>query len=212
MKMNSLISPEVKKTNLIIPIFLLSCLLAFIGANHFWEDTLSTFHGIQALESTYDFNLTSHPMTYWTLSLFLQVNQIVFGIIYASDRKKRFALGIAVFSFVVDFYADAWYRTNGHFWNSWPQGIVGSLLTLTSFTFGSEIALTFGWSLIIETFPPALVLMLVGISHGIKNRENKRAAGKWKPELPKSNWLDTISVPKPNLSTSKYPGTIGRQG
>lgn len=141
----------------IVWVFFAACFMWGIGANHFVEDTYSSFLGLQEVEEIYGLIPATWQLTYWTMSLAPQIGQIIFGYIYLSDtRANKWAGAVTAALFVMDFVADIYHRANGQVgWDArtlWAGG-----LTLTYFTFGSETFLTVSTGVILTTFPKAII-------------------------------------------------------
>lgn len=141
----------------IVWVFFAACFMWGIGANHFVEDTYSSFLGLQEVERIYGLIPATWELTYWTMSFAPQIGQIIFGYVYLADTKNnRWALAVTAGLFIMDFAADVYHRSNGQIdWDArtaWAGG-----LTLVYFTFGSEVFLTVSTGVILTTFPKAVV-------------------------------------------------------
>lgn len=133
-------------------VFWLSVVLLLIGANNFWEDTYSSYIGVQEIEKTFQVKAVSWWLTYLGMSLSFQIITVLAGVTYMSDTKKYWYAGwIALGAQGIDFIADVWYRANG-VWNGWASVSVSFVLTFIFFTIGSEFAITVGLGLVARMF------------------------------------------------------------
>lgn len=172
----------------IIWVFFAACFLWGIGANHFVEDTYSSYLGLQDIESIYGLVPATWEFTYWTMSLAPQIGQIMFGYLYLSDTKSnKWAALVTAALFLMDFGADVYHRSGcGYVIDqvtsdpNWSRGIIdcglgfnaktawAAGLTLVYFTFGSETFLTVSTGVILTTFPKA-VIAGKKVAHDISN-------------------------------------------
>jgi len=151
------VAQHIRQNKVVILFFLASLTMLLIGINHFYEDTLSSLYGIQELETIFGINPASHSITYWSMSLAPQVAQVVFIYMFlVNPRKNRWALVIAIAALLMDFVADAWYRSNGQFLSNPGAFLAACSLTLVYFTVGSEMFVTVGLGLTLELLGPAV--------------------------------------------------------
>ncbi len=138
-------------------VFIAACFTWGIGANHFMEDTYSSFLGIQEVEIIYDLIPATWALTYWTMSLAPQFGQIIFTYLYLSDtRQNSWALWVSGGLFVMDFVADLYHRSHGNV-NLDTRTAFAAGFTLVYFTFGSEVFITVSTGIILTTFPKAVI-------------------------------------------------------
>jgi hypothetical protein len=140
----------------IIVLFFLSFIMLVLGANHFIEDTYSSKIGLENLERAYNLNIQIFQWSYWTMSLAPQIASMVFAYIYLSDTHKKWPLIISLGSQGMDFFADSWYRSNGHLFQSWQVAGISGLLTFVYFSIGSEFFLSVGAGMLIKMLAPMI--------------------------------------------------------
>ena len=151
-----------KKTEgaLTIIVFLSSFMMFLIGVNLAVEDTYTSYMGLQAYQATFGLVLNAWPITFISESLLPQVGQIVFFYIFFSNvRKNWWALLVALFMLVIDFYADVYYRTGGMLSldeANMRRTIAGGIVTLFYFTIGAELFISIGFGLAMTTMAPAI--------------------------------------------------------
>lgn len=135
-------------------IYFLSIVMVIIGANHFIEDTWSSYLGLKSLETYFQMNVQIFEWTYWTMSIAPQIAAMVFFYIFLADTKRTEYLWGSVGSQIIDLAADVWYRSNEQLFSS-PAAAIGALLiTFLFFTIGCEVFLTVGFGLILKLSKP----------------------------------------------------------
>lgn len=181
---------KVKNSRIVIWVFIASFAMLLIGANHFWEDTLSSYYGIKMLEESYGLKPTTYDLTYWTMSFAPQIAQVVLAYIYMSNpRKNRWALLGVIVALFFDFFADTWYRSDSAMFNSVGTAVISILLTFIYFTIGSELFITIGLGLTLELAPPFFVQgidFFDQLFDSIANRGRKLRGGGMKPQAGKN--------------------------
>lgn len=185
-----------KGSSAIVVLFILSVVMLVIGANHFVEDTHSSYYGLQSLEQKYALNVQIFSWTYWTMSLAPQIASMVFFYMYLADTSKKWALYICLGSQFMDFFADTWYRSNGQFFDGLGVAGISSLLTFIYFSIGSEFFVSVGAGLIIKIAAPALSILSQSIDGVLKvfagqqvsdkgdQDSNRQSATQNRPSLP----------------------------
>lgn len=130
--------------------------MLFIGIVHFFEDTYSSYLGLQILTELFGLTPASWEITYWTMSVAAQIGQIVLVYIFLSDRRRNaWALvGVAIM-FAVDFVADIYHRGNGMIAAD-TRSLVAGGITLGYFTIGSELFVSIGAGVYLATLPAAI--------------------------------------------------------
>lgn len=144
------------KTNLAIIVWLASLSMFLIGVNHFAEDTYSSYMGIKMLESDLGLIPATWPLTYYTMSISMQIAQIVFAYfaIIDKDKNRKMWLLLAGGALIVDFFADIWYRSDERIFSDWKVFISAFIVTLVWFTIGSEFFITMGFGAVTTMFKP----------------------------------------------------------
>ena len=149
-------SEKIKNSSIVLWVFLASVAMLLIGINHFWEDTYSTYMGMHQIAKTFDVIVASYETTYWTMAISFQVGTVVFTYLFLVNTQTRWPLGAGLFCFGVDFFFDAWYRSNEMLFSSPSHFIAAVLLTFTFFTVGSELFVTVGLGMVLTLFAPAI--------------------------------------------------------
>jgi hypothetical protein len=200
---------KLKGSPFVIWICLLCVAMFIIGGIHFGEDTTSSRLGIALLELVFHIKPVNMPIAYWTISLTPQIGQTVLSYMFFLDRKKnKWALGLALIFFLIDFISDLQDRSANHFL---PPGgginidsttIMAALFTIVFFTVGSELFLSVSTGLFLVLFRDAIkqaAILYAGVREelafsSIKMQEvrsrvaaaKKRAAGASAPSQPGS--------------------------
>lgn len=145
-----------KDSPVVIWVHVLSWLLFFAGVLLTVEDVASSRFGIQMLEQTYGIKPVNFPIMYWVISIVPTLATVVFFYAYLVEPKGWY-IGVAVWFALMDNIADIQMRTGGQFIT--PSGInfdattiIGSLLSLSFYTIGSELFLSTSVGLILVTF------------------------------------------------------------
>lgn len=194
------VAHKIKNNKIVILFFLASVAMLASGINHFIEDTISSLYGIQELEATFGVIPATYQITYWTMSLAPQLAQVVFAYLYMVDgRKNKWALWMTIAALVVDFVADAWYRSNQQLLERPGVFIVASVLTLVYFTIGSEVFITVGGGLTLELLGPALHQFAVFVNYTLD--EVMKPSTQRRPSSPQNN---RRSVPQPGHKEIPY--------
>lgn len=210
----------VKGTTMAAWVFWLSMVLLLIGINNFWEDTYSSYIGVQQIEKTFQVKAVSWWVTYVGMSLAFQVITVLAGVAYLSDRKKYWLAGyIAIGAQLIDFVADVWYRANG-VWVGWASVSVSFVLTFVFFTVGSEVALTVGLGLVARLLVEGLAQtgilvrnMFAGIGRLAQILASGEATGKGSTHSDITHALDDVRYKGGgNQGGGKPQGGGGNQG
>lgn len=138
-------------------VWALCVVILLVGINYFAEDMTSSRWGMTEVEEYFDIVAASWAATYWFGSIALQAITVVLFYIYLSDRNDHWwAFFVSIGVQLIDIIFDMWYRSNGHFFESWNKGIVTFLYTFLVTVVLSEGFLTFGFGASIALFPEGL--------------------------------------------------------
>lgn len=145
-----------KDSPVVIWVHVLSWLLFFAGVLLTVEDVASSRYGIQMLEQTYGIKPVNFPIMYWVISIVPTLATVVFFYAYLVEPKGWY-IGVAVWFAIMDNIADIQMRTGGQFItatgiNFDATTVIGSLLSLSFYTIGSELFLSTSVGLILVTF------------------------------------------------------------
>lgn len=212
------------QTNLAIMVWLASLIMFLIGANHFAEDTYSSYMGIKMLETDLGLIPATWPLTYYTMSISMQIAQIVFAYfaIIDKDKNRKIWLVLAALAWVVDFLADVWYRSDERVFSD-PKVFVSSILvTLVWFTVGSEFFITMGFGATTTMFKPfvfQLGILIREFIDTIREVKNLYGGSAPHPQQQPQNMSDelvdcklcTAKVKRGNLK-SHYSSVHGNEG
>lgn len=165
-----------------------------VGVFCSYEDSVSSYHGLQSLQSAYGLRPASHPFIVYVMSVTPQIGQMVFFALWTLDTSRRWALGVAILWFALDFVSDIQYRSADTFipmggganiqWDI--ETLMSAALTLLFFTVGAELFLTAGIAIVTTLFGDAvqaLADMYVGIGKAIRaaretlKKANREARG-----------------------------------
>lgn len=153
---------KIRQTKIVIWIFFAATGMMLIGANHFWEDTLSSLYGLKMIEEAFGMRPVTYDITYWTMAFAPQVAQVIFFYLFMNNSKtNRWALIVALFALFVDFFADTWYRSDGSVFSHPANFFTSVSLTFVYFTVGSELFITVGLGLFMELLGPALNQVII---------------------------------------------------
>jgi hypothetical protein len=161
----------------VVMLFLLSVAMLVIGINHFVEDTYSSYYGLKNLEAAYGLNVQIFDWSYWTMSLAPQIASMVFFYMYLSNTSVKWTLGLSFASQAMDFFADSWYRSNGHLFGGFEVFSISAVLTFIYFSIGSEFFVTVGGGLVLKLFAPALATWKAAMDNIRKARRGEYGGG-----------------------------------
>lgn len=149
---------RVRDSYIVILLFLASLLVLVIGINQFYEDFLSSYYGLQYLQSSYGLTLASWSGTFIAMSLLPQVFQVVLAYLGLSDfRKNAWAWGVFLIFWVIDTFSDVFYRSNTHMFDSFQTFSMSMTMTIVFYTFGSELCISVGSGLVLNLVAPFIV-------------------------------------------------------
>lgn len=161
-----------KSNPAVVAVALLGLSALIVGINHFAEDQISSYWGVQWLAEAWGLRPFSYPLTAFTMSVFPSIGQslcIYLGIV--DIRRYWWVVPLGIGFFVMDTAPDVWYRSNELLFNSWQQTLGSLYITLVYFTIGSEGFMSVGLGVFMATAGPALVQLgkffeqfLVGLS------------------------------------------------
>lgn len=157
------VSEKYKNSPAVVFLFIASFVMLSIGIWLFAEDTVSSKLGLEQLQGTLGMNVQIFDGTYWVMSLAPQIASIVFFYIYLSNTEDKKFLWMSIICQIADFYADAWYRSNGNLFVNWKVFIASSIMTFSYFSIGSEVFITVGFGLVLRLFAPALSIFKIAL-------------------------------------------------
>lgn len=134
-----------RNSPVIIRIFIVAVCMTIIGSAAFIEDYTTSLEGYKMYPTR-----KAHDWVIPIVAFLPQIGQMGFAYIFMSDTDKKWGLLVALALHVADVYCDVLYKTIG---GDWVKAFIESELI---FTLGSEIMLSAGIGLLLETLPDAI--------------------------------------------------------
>lgn len=99
----------VKGTPMAFLTWVLSGAILLFGCVMFYEDVLSTYYGVQQIETYFNIRAASTNITYWVISGILQAASIVSALLYMSNRERYwYSMWIVIGAQGLDVMSDVW--------------------------------------------------------------------------------------------------------
>lgn len=193
-------------------VFLVSVGAITVGLAGFTEDTTSSKVGIDRIIMYYNLELITYDFVAWMMALAPQIGQILFSYVYLADTKQKWAIWLAGSFFGIDFISDLYYRTAGDIGFD-ERTLVAALFTLLFFTVISEMFITFGFGVMVETSDDAAsqfdrLIKAIGVWLG---GDRKKDIGTGKKDAPISPPAGISNQDRNDQRRSKRKGGNGRE-
>lgn len=156
---------EVHGGPLALYLFVLGVVAFIIGAVLSVEDAVSSYRGLQMLETTFGVNVVSYDVVLYVMAITPWVGQIVFFGLWSLDTSRKWALITAIVWFVLDFISDVQYRSAAQLFpldgsginpQSWDTILVSAGMTFLFFTVGAELFITAATAITVALFADAI--------------------------------------------------------
>lgn len=140
-----MISSKVKKSPVIIILFIVSIVGLIISLMLSYEDYWSSYLGYVALPTR-----KANDWIYYAAALVPQIGQIIFGYSFIAGEKKPWKILIVIFLHIADVGTDVYFKAYGSDITVWGIALLESE---TLFTLGSEVMLTTAFAMAADIFP-----------------------------------------------------------
>lgn len=156
------LSSKVRGGPMSLGLCVIGILSLLIGLILSYEDLMSSYVGIQSLESVFGVVAVSADWVRYVMALAPQIGQIVFISLWSLDTSRRWALVAGVAWFLLDFISDVQFRSGGAFLPGTggielgTTTLVSAGMTVIYFTVGAEMFIVAGAAIAVSLFPDAV--------------------------------------------------------